>query len=109
MCISCPGELAALILISQLLSGLASLHSADIAHRDVKLENVVVCNDAATMLNLLARCSREPEFYGATTRPLLKLCDFVLACLTPRRMPTYVVVRTLGQRDLRARAALRAK
>ena len=53
--LSRPGEDSALILTSQILSGLAALHAADIAHCDLKLENVLLHESVEKTLQLLQR------------------------------------------------------
>ena len=105
--VSHPGERAALVLIYQILSGLAALHAAGIAHRDLKLANVLVWYEATETLILLARFCEEPSFHGATTRPLLKLCDFALSCTKPRRRSKSVaLLSTARRRDILIQRAL---
>ena len=107
--VSHPGERAALILTSQILSGLAALHAAGIAHRDLKLANVLVWYDATETLILLERFCEEPGFHGATTRSLLKLCDFALSCTKPRRRSRSVaLLGTARRRDILIQRSLGA-
>ena len=76
-------EPSAPILASHMFSGLAALHEADVSHRDVKLDNVIVCLGTDETLELLERFAADPFVHGATERALVKICDFALACLGP--------------------------